>query len=142
MGNITVTAAQAAEKWARNLGNSTEDIKRGINAVEVSPTELAAQAKDKWVAGVQRAAQEGKFEAGLRRVNLADWRKAAIEKGLPRISSGAQAAVPKMTAFMTDLLPHEARLMEEIDVMPDTTIEDSIARMGACARGMASFRRS
>ncbi len=142
MAGINVTAAQAADKWKRRLQASTEDIRIGVTAVTEAPTELAAQAADKYLAGVQAAVATGKYQRGLRRVSLQDWKDATLGKGLQRIASGAEAAVPKVTAFMQQLIPFEERLMAEVDAMPNLTLEDSIARMGFWARGMAAFEQA
>src|SRR5262245_8881333 len=91
--------AAGAQKWANRLGAATDAVQKGVQAVQTSPTATAAQHQDAYVAGVQRAAQTGKWARGLNRVNLQQWQQATLQKGIPRIASGAQAAVPKMTAF-------------------------------------------
>lgn len=139
---INITAQQAADKWKRRLQSSTEDIRNGVNAVDESPMEAAARNPDKYVQGVQAAVASGKWQGGLRRVTLQSWKDATLNKGLPRISTGAEAAVGKVGSFYADLFPYEARLQDEVSSMPDTTIEDSIARMTAWARGMSRFKRS
>ena len=137
-----LTAAQIADKWRRRLEGSSEDYRAGVEAVTTSPTELAAKKQDKMLAGIQAAVSSGKWAAGLRRVDLAAWKKATIEKGVARLAAGAAAGVGKFEDFMQDLLPFQQALQAKIDAMPDVTFEDGVNRMTAWARGMRSFKRS
>ncbi len=137
-----LTPQQFAEKWARRLQSAAPDITNGINRVDTSPTEKAAAKKDKMLTNLTQAVQGGKWEAGLRRVTLADWKKAAVEKGVPRIAQGASGAGPKVTNFASQLLPFQDTLVAQVKSMPDLTLEDSINRMVTFTRGMAKFTRS
>lgn len=107
--------ADVAAKWASNLGNASQAIQQGVAAVTTAPTSLAAAAVDRQVAGVMRAAQSGKTARNLQKVSLSDWQTSMIQKGLPRISSGAQAAKPKMQGFMSKFLPF---LQQGVDSLP------------------------
>jgi molecular chaperone GrpE (heat shock protein) len=136
-----VNPQEFAEKWSRRLSQAAADIQRGVQRVDQAPTEAAAAAKQKMLTGITDAINSGKWESGLRRVGLADWKKAMTEKGIPRISQGVQAATPKMAEFASQLLPYQDNLRAQIASMPDLTLEDNIARMTAWARGMAKFKR-
>lgn len=136
-----VNPNEFAEKWQRRLQSAAPDITRGINRVDTAPTEKAAQKKDKMLTNLTAAVQSGKWESGLRRVSLGDWKKAAIEKGVPRISQGVAAAGGKMTDFANQLLPFQDSLKSQVDSMPDLTLEDNINRMNAWVRGMSKFKR-
>lgn len=137
-----VTPQQFTEKWQRRLSGATTDIQNGINRVDTSPTEKAAAKQDKMLANVTAAVQSGKWANGLRRVTLNDWKTAAVNKGIPRISQGVQGAGGKVTAFASQLLPFQDSLKGKIDSMPDLTLDDSINRMTTWIRGMATFKRS
>lgn len=136
------TPEQAGEKWGRRLSGATEDIRRGVAAVTVSPTEQAADAQDKMLARVTESIQNGKWARGLRRVSLNDWKEATLNKGIPRLATGVAAGTPKMVEFMRDFLPHVERVQAQVRAMPDLTLEDNIARATAAIRGMAAFERS
>lgn len=129
-----------AEKWARNLGASTEDIRRGVQAVTVSPGQKAAAAAELWVRNT--AASRDKFARNTSRVSLNEWQTATIEKGLPRVASGAQAAQPKMQSFMAEFLPYAERVKAQIATMPKGGIENSIARSAQAIRAFSQFKRS
>lgn len=137
-----LTPQEFAEKWQRRLSAASPDIQRGIQRVDTSPTEQAAAKKDKMLANVTASIQNGKWEAGLRRVTLSDWKKAAIEKGIPRISQGVTNAAPKVSDFASQLLPFQDSLKQQIGAMPDLTLDDNLNRMNTYIRGMAKFKRS
>ncbi|MEN4013997.1 MAG: hypothetical protein ROW48_18350 [Bellilinea sp.] len=136
-----ITPQEFAEKWARRLSAATPDIQRGVNRVDQSPTEKAAAKKDKMLANLTAAVQGGKWEAGLRRVTLADWKKQILEKGVPRISQGVQGAQGKVGEFASQLLAYQEGLVNQISNMPDLTLEDNINRMTTFIRGMSKFRK-
>jgi len=130
-----------ARKWARNLAASTDSIKSGVQNVTVSPTESAARRIDAQVEGVRRAAESGKTQRNLRRVTRDDWVQATLSKGLPRIPSGAQAAVPKMESFMSEWLPFEEQLKQKLASMPRGGLQENIARAVAAMEHNAAFSR-
>lgn len=132
----------AAQKWANRMASAGEAMKNGVQNVQTAPTEQAAQAKDRWMAGLQRAATEGKFEAGLRRVSLEDWKRSMIDKGVANMQNGARTAIPKVQAFLTEFLPFAESVSQEVASMPKGTIEDSINRSAAAIRKLASFKRT
>jgi len=138
---VKVTASEYAEKQARRLKASTEDIRRGIARVNVAPTAQAAAKKTKMLANLTDAVQSGKWEAGLARVTLEDWKRQTTEKGIGRIASGIDGAREKVEEFGAKLLAYEDRVMSEVDKMPDLTLEDSISRMTKWTREMAKFKR-
>src|SRR5262245_1546875 len=98
-------AADVARKWASRLGAAGESIRQGVQGVTVNPAERAAARQDAYVAGVQRAVADGRYVRGLRRVTLQSWQDAMLSKGLPRVASGATAALPKVQNFLEKWLP-------------------------------------
>ena len=136
-----VNPQEFAAKWSGRLNSATEDIRRGVSRVTTAPTELAAQKKDKMRAKVVEAIDSGKWEQGLRRVSLSDWQAAMTDVGIGRIAAGTQAAIPKVEAFASELLPHIESGQSRVAGMPDVTLEDSINRMTTFVRHMSEFRR-
>lgn len=136
-----VTADEFVEKHARRLKGAVDDMRRGIERVTSSPTAAAANKKDKMRANITAALDTGKWERGLRRVTLEDWKSKMINKGLSRVASGIDEAAPKVRSFAADILPYIDNLKVTVDKMPDTTLEDSINRMNTFIRGMAKFQR-
>jgi acyl-coenzyme A thioesterase PaaI-like protein len=133
-------AADVAARWAQNLGAATTKITQGVQGVTVSPTAKAAQAIDRYQAGVSAAIADGSMVAALNRVTLSDWQGAMLQKGVSRIASGAVAAKPKMVEFMTAFLPHAYAGKQIVDSMPKGSVEDGIARAAAMIRHNAQFK--
>jgi len=138
---VAKNAQEIAKKWQRNLAGSTESIRQGIQAVAVSPTEKAAQQADAYLLGVQQSVADGKFQSGLRRVSLDDWKRAALEKGVPRIASGAAAAQSDVADFLTEFLPHVERGQQILESMPRGDLQQNIARAVAMIEHNSKFRR-
>lgn len=137
-----MTGTDAAAKWARNITNSVPDIRAGVESVTESPTEKAASKSRDWQTAMTAERTRTRFEAGLRRVDLATWKKRTIDKGVARIGSGAEAAKPKMADFLDDFLPHVYAGAQTVRNMPSLTLEDGIARVTAMIRHNAGFTRS
>jgi hypothetical protein len=130
-----------ANKWSKNLGQAVDSIKAGVNAVQVSPMQLAAAQQDAYLSGIQNAVSSGKWQRGLGRVSLQSWQQSMLNKGLQRISSGAAAAVPKMAAFQSQWLPYMDQLQQKLTSMPRGSAEANRARMNAAFDWNRSFVR-
>ena len=136
-----VTPEQFGEKWNRRIKAAVPDIQAGIQRVTTSPGELAATKQDKMLNKITEAITSGRWAERVRSVTLEDWRRAALDKGVPRIASGADGALNKMREFGAQLLPYLERVQAEVRRMPDLTLEDAIARATYVIREMAKFRR-
>lgn len=126
-----------ADRWAQNLGASTQKISDGVNAVTQAPTQKAAAADAKYLAGVQAGIP--KWKSRLQAVSLGDWQTAMLQKGLPRIATGAQASKGKMQNFMVQFLPYVENAAQQVRAMPNLTLEDSVNRAAAMIRAAAKF---
>jgi len=137
-----VTPEEFQEKHARRLKGATEDMRRGIERVTEAPTMKAAAKKEKMKANLLKALDDGKWERGLKRVTLEDWKDKMINKGIPHVAAGIDAAADKVRDFASELLPHIDAQKRKIEGMPDVTLEDNINRMTHFIRGMSQFKRS
>lgn len=97
------TADQVAANWAARLAASTDKMQTGAQAVTVAPGMAAARQKAVWAQNV--AASVNLWATNVAAVPLSTWQGDYINKGLPRVGTGAQNAVPKMTQFFSKLLP-------------------------------------
>lgn len=122
------TPQQAAASWARGMTGAGEKAKAGIMALQVSPTELAAQAVPRMVQGILDAANSGKIANNLRAVSLASWQKSYVEKGLPIMGSRASQAQPKVAAFMAQFLPFLQSNVDQLKSMPRGDLNQNIQR--------------
>lgn len=136
-----MSAQQIAQNWQNGMGNATAKMKAGVNAVTVSPTQKAAAAADRYVQGIQRSVAEGKWQAGLNRVSLQQWKDDMLNKGIGRVASGAAAAVNKVTDFWTQFGPHLEAGVKALESMPRGDLETNIQRANAMMRHNATFRR-
>ncbi len=139
---VRLNPTEAADKHIRRTTAAVADMQRGVERVTEAPTALAADKIDKMRTRWLAAVDSGKVERGLRRVTLQDWKTQMLTKGVGRVASGVEAARPKLESFYGDLFAHENALLGQIEGMPDLSLEDSIQRMGAWARGMSEFKRS
>ena len=134
------TPNQVAQKWQQRLSQSTQQITDGVNAVQQAPGAKAAQAKALWVQQVTAAADKWAQRTGA--VTLDAWKAAMINKGIPRVATGAQAATPKVEAFMTQFLPHVEAVAQRVRAMPKGGLANGINRATAQIQGNAAFKRS
>lgn len=137
-----VTPDEGAAKLIRNAKAATATIAAQVDKVTVAPTEVAARKIDKMRTNILKAIDEGKVEAGLRRVSLSDWQKAMKEKGIPNIARGLDFAESKIVEFNREFYPFLERVEAEVAAMADTTLEDNINRMVFAVRRIAEFKRS
>lgn len=106
---VKANASDAAQNWVSAMQNAGTKYTAGVNAVKTAPGAAAAAAAPKWAANV--AAAQGKFAANSSAVSLSSWQQDAINKGAPRLATGATNAQPKMQAFMTKFLPNLSNIV-------------------------------
>lgn len=96
--------ATVAQKWANNLSAAANSgaVTAGINAVTTSPGQAAARQKGVWLQNVTASADT--WASNVAAVTLPSWQSDTINKGVPRIATGATAAEPKFQTFMGKLL--------------------------------------
>lgn len=132
-----INPAQAAANWKTNYAAAGTKLKNGVQAVTTAPTQAAANAIDRMVAGFQAAAASGKIQSGLQSVSLADWQAAMINKTIPRMATGASEGVNKVQNFMNQFLPFEQTVVASLP--PRGDIEQNIQRAAALMRANAGF---
>ena len=134
-----LTSTEYTDKLIRNMTNAVPDWERGVKAVTEAPTALAAAKSDKWLQKIQQS--KAKFERGLKRVSKEQWQELTLTKGRDRIASGVEAARGKIESFANDFLPFQETIRKEVNAMPDTTMEQNIARAVAMMKGTAKYVR-
>lgn len=139
---VRVTAAEGYTRWKDNLSAATQQITNGVNAVEQSPTALAAAKQAKMRAGIIEAIDSGKWAAALKAVSLEQWKTKMLNVGIPRIAQGADNAQAKVEKFFNELYAFEDNLLAKINAMSDTTLNDRINKMVAWATGMSKFKKT
>jgi hypothetical protein len=129
---------QVAQDWAAGLTAKTSKMTEGIRNVSVAPGQLAARQKNAYLAGIQGSVD--KWATNVGNVSLSEWQDKAINVGIPRVASGASAAVPRMAQVMAQLLPHIDRVKASLP--PRGTYDQNKARANAMMDGMHGFKMS
>jgi len=137
-----VTPEEFYEKYRKRLTGAIDDIERGIDRTDKNPMEEAIKKKEKWQARLQEAMSKGKWEAGLKRVDVNTWKETTKELMRSRLPSGIEKSRDKITAFAQELLSYQEGIKKKIESMPDITLEDRIRRMETWIREMAKFKRT
>lgn len=135
----TLNPQTSAQKWVQNLSNATQTITAGVNGVQNAPTAAAAAAVQKWVNAITSAKTQNEYVKNLQKVSLQQWQQAMVQKGIPRIGQGAQAAQQKFQGFLTALFQYENAGLPNIRNMPSNTLQDRINRMTAWVQYMSGF---
>lgn len=132
-----LTPQELTAKWQQRTTAAIPDAQKGVQNVTKSPMEAAANNKDKWAQNVAKAAANGRFEAGLRKVSLEEWKTNTIKKMGERIAGGVQSAQAKHQRFAEYLIPTVAAGQAKVAAMPSMTLQDSIQRAAAMMTHMA-----
>jgi len=119
----------ATNSWLRGMQNAGAKAKESALAVSVAPGQKAAAAAELYRRKVNEAVDSGRFQDGAAAISLQEWQRAYIDKGIPRISSGATAALPKVQRFNDFWQPVCAASKTQVASMAKGTLEDSKARM-------------
>ncbi len=136
-GKVKLSPTDVSAKWSRRLKGAVTDIQAGIDAVDVSPAEKAIAKKEKMLQNVTAAIQDGRWEKGLAKVTLQDWKNTTKEKVAQRLGQGVDKGMQKRQQFDNWLVGRLNQKLPEIAAMPDMTLEDNIAKMVAMTRHMA-----
>jgi hypothetical protein len=130
-----------AAKWSRNLQGSAESIRQGVQAVTEAPSQKAIRQQDVMVQNFTASVASGKWARNLGRVTLPEWQDKIINIGIPRITAGAAAAIPKMEGFLTQFLPYLDQGVNQLKAMPRGGLEQNIQRAVTMIRHNAAFKR-
>lgn len=133
---VNLTPDQISSKWNQNMKQSIPFIQQGIDSVTESPMEKAASAKDKMLQNLTESVNNGKWEAGLRKVTLGDWKQKTKAKVAQRLAQGVDGAMNKRKAFDSWLVNKLNSVLPTISQMPDMTLQDSLNRVQAMMEAM------
>ena len=136
-----ITAQEFAEKHNRRTKAALEDMQAGINKVTIAPSLQAVAKQSKMIANLTASVSNGTWANRLKAVDLTSWKDKMINKGIPRVSGGLDAAVGKVADFASQLLPAIDSAVAKVSAMPDLTIDDSISRASTFIREMSKFTK-
>ena len=121
MGKIV---EKAVKKRAERIAVSEAYYKEGVEAPSKDWLEQFKKAKERRNAGLRKAMEEGRFEAGAERVGTEGWKEATLAKA-DRWLTGATSDVAqkKYEEAMADVEECIERAKKAVEGMPTTTIE-------------------
>lgn len=129
-----VNQDEYVRKWQQRTSAASPDYQAGIMRVTQAPGAAAAAKVADYVAAVN--ANQNKWKNNVGRVTLSEWQQMASTKGAQNLSTGVQAAGPKMAAAAGKLLSTVDSIRPRIKQMPSGTYEQRKARMAAWADAM------
>jgi hypothetical protein len=111
------TAAESATKWQQNFGAAGPAWSAGIDAVDVSPGQLAVAQGPRYLAGVQNSYE--KWAANTGRYPLQQWKDVSKSKGASRLTSGAAAGAAKYATQIQRVLTAQASIIAGLPARGD-----------------------
>ena len=137
-----ITPQQAASKLANGIRNGGTAYTDGVNSVTVSPSSQAIAKKNKWVQAMTNPATHDKWENGLSRVTLQDWKSATSGVGAQRFTQSADKAQNNYQDFANDFFPFLEGVQNQVNAMPDVTLDERINKAVENMRLISAYRRS
>lgn len=136
-----VDAQTAAERWVGSAGMAQQRYTEGIQATNVDPTARAVAQQAKLVQNFTASVSNGRWARALQRVGAAGWKAAAVAKA-GNFATGINASRQKYLDAIGPVLQVEAQLQQQIDSMPNVTIQDAINRSAAWQMGLHQWAQS
>ena len=115
---------KAVKKRSERIAVSEAYYKEGVGSPSKDWLEQFKKAKERRNAGLRKAMEEGRFEAGAERVGTEGWQKATLNKA-DRWLTGAtsEEANEKYAERMRDVAECIERAKKAVEGMPTTTVE-------------------
>jgi len=92
------SAAEIAAKWARVTPQRVGDYEQGVRNPTTDWAQATEAAEDNYKTGVTKAAQEGRFGAGVKKAGTGKWQRKTLEKGPNRFAEGVAISEPEFQA--------------------------------------------
>ena len=97
MARAIKPASEWGSKWQSGMSGATAAYTAGVQRVQTAPGQLAAANKQGYLQGVNNSVDM--WASRVASVSNQAWQAATVNKGAPRLASGATAALPKYEAF-------------------------------------------
>ena len=136
------TIQQASSNYTASVDLVPERYKQGITAADWASKANAPEAQQNWSTGVQRAASEGRYAAGVSRVSNEQWKQAALTKGANSIAAGMQMGAEKYARRFAPILQAMQNAVQSLPARSadananiDARLKPVVAAAQAAARG-------
>lgn len=137
---VGLSSADISTKWNSRMKGAVTDIQKGIDAVTENPAQKAIAAKDRMLAGVTAAVNDGRWENGLNKVDLNTWKTKTKQKVAERLSGGVDAAMTKRRDFDQWLTNTLNGVLPAVAAKQKLTLEDGIERVRMIATHLRDNR--
>jgi hypothetical protein len=135
-----MTGADFQALHAKNLKAATDEIRKGVDAVTVSPGQQAAAAKDVYVAKMTSAEVQDRWAKNVSKVNLDDWKNKIKNKGIGRISAGLDEAATKIQDFGDKLIAFQKSALPAFNSRRPLTVDDAAQKAADWIKKMGEFK--
>lgn len=136
-----LNATEYAEKWGRRIKGSTEDIRRGVQRTAEAPGMAAARQVELMKQKLLASIEDGTWAKNVAGVSLQEWQEKMLEKGIPRLAQGVDAAQTKQVQMAEKLLADVDASVAVVNQTPRGDLETNINRMTTFAREMAKRKK-
>lgn len=140
LGMALPSAQQAGASWLQGAQGAQPKWLAGVNATPLDPTQLAAQAANKMLLGVQNAVNSGYWARRLADVGKGGWQAACAAKQ-NNYGTGIAAGQNKYEAGYTAFWNYMGPKLQTIQAMPKVTLADSIARATTFITDAAAYQK-
>jgi len=130
---------QVVQKYQRGVANAAPDYAAGVENPSRSWSQATIAGASRWQAGVQLAAADGRFSRGVQAAGDQKWQQAASTKGAQRYAAAAQDAAQGYAAVVAKVMAAGAEARRAAASLPNTTIEQRIARAAASMRASSAY---
>lgn len=122
--------ARTVQRWKDSATLGQQRYTEGIQSSQVDVVARAVAAQPKMLANVTQAVTSGRWARGLQNVGTAGWKQQSLAKA-NNYATGIAAGGDKYQQAMTTWLPIIDSAAASVHGMPNTSFQDSIARMTA-----------
>jgi len=136
MGVTNVSPTTLAQTWAQNLAAAGPRMQAGAQAVTQAPGAAAAAQQAVWLANLQASANL--WAQKVAAVSLQSWQQDFINKGIPRVATGASNAQQRFATVLGEIINNERTIVASLPARG--TLDQNIARSAAFARAMAQTK--
>ena len=130
---MAVKQQDSAAKWLAMMQSPTtqQNYVNGIQAYQGNPMAAAADAEQRYLAGVQDAVNSGRMRDKLLSTPVSTWKTNATTKGAQRLAQGAQAASQKVVAHFQKWNPIYQQAAAAAAALPKGGLANAMARVQA-----------
>jgi hypothetical protein len=129
-------ASIMAERYLEGVGNAASRYVQGMQNPRRDPVQAAIRAAGKYKNRVIEAANEGRYEVGVRNQNYGEGVQAATSDGGQAYVSGATRRAAKVGRAFSRLAPLLGGVSQAIQAMPQDTDQQREARLLQARRAM------